>query len=495
MTNLRFYIGSGFLFILLVLLSRVNAQESSYFGQLEASTGYISPERMPFWLRTNQGGDVPSDNFSMGYRGVLRKEYDTQDRKLLDWGFGFEGKLNLSQNSNVRLIEGYGKTRLWILELKAGRSRDMMGLADSTLSLGAFSVSGTAPGIPKVEAGIFEFYTLPFLGHMFAFKGNLSHGWFGEIPMRRTGLIKPVSTYFHQKSLYGRFGKEHWRLKLYGGFNHQVQWGNEADLYGTDVFTLSLWETFLYMFTGKPYGTEIIATSKIGNHLGSIDAGFEYDFDNIRIFAYRQFFYDIGALYYLGNVLDGLNGLTIVNTSPKSKGFRWEKALLEIFYSKNQSGELWSPITPSGDENYYNNFQFVEGWSYQNMNIGNSLIGTRQYIREDLPNYPLNHFINNRVIAFHTGFAGSYDVWKFMLKATYSLNYGTYGTSEIGHSMGTRRSPPRHGIFEETTQFSGYLQVSRSIGSNYAIGLRTAFDNGGLYYNSAGSLLYFSRNF
>ena len=48
--------------------------------------------------------------------------------------------------------------------------------------------------------------------------------------MNKDGNILQIETYLHQKSLYGRFGKPEWKWKLYGGFNHQVFWGNEKDI-------------------------------------------------------------------------------------------------------------------------------------------------------------------------------------------------------------------------------------------------------------------------
>ncbi|MFW5758920.1 MAG: capsule assembly Wzi family protein, partial [Bacteroidota bacterium] len=447
--------------ILLINISYIAAQEQLFTGRLEASGGYITPDRMPFWLRSNQFGDVPLSNASMNYAGSLRKEYSKNDQPLWDWKAGINSKIYVGQSIDLRLLEAYAAMKLWIFEVKAGRSKEMMGLADSTLSVGSFALSGNAPGIPKIQAGIPEFYTLPFWGKMFAFKGNFVHGWLGDNLMELEDSIFPMKTYFHQKSLYGRLGKENWKVKLYGGFNHQVFWGNEAEYYGSDIYPLSLTKTYLYMITGTTYGNDNIPYSKIGNHLGTIDLGMEYQFDGWKLFGYRQNFFEVGALYYLANIRDGLNGLVIENTSPATKkGFRWEKGLLEIFYSKNQAGELWSPRTPSGDENYYNNFQYVKGWSYKDMNLGNPFIGTREYIRDDLPNDPDNYFINNRVIAFHAGFQGSWNQWDIAMKTSWSLNYGTYGTSEIGHSIGDRFDPPRHGIFEETQQFSAWLSLN-----------------------------------
>ena len=308
------------------------------------------------------------------------------------------------------------------------------------------------------------------------------------------GNVYKVETYFHQKSFYGRFGKPEWKLKLYGGFNHQTFWGNEKDYYG-DIFILSAFKTYLYVITGTPYGTDIIPSSKIGNHLGSIDLGFEYQFKNIRLLAYRQNIYDIGALYYLANIRDGLNGLSLINTEQSGNRFRWKKILIEVFYTKNQAGELWSPLTPSGDEDYYNNYQYIQGWSYKGIGIGNPFICTRAFTREGLPADPGDHFINNRVVAFHFGFEGSLQEWDFILKTSYSLNYGTFGTSEVGHTLGKDRTLPRYGIFSETKQLSAYFEADREFNKGLNLGFAGAFDTGELYYNSFGFQLRFAKSF
>ena len=65
---------------------------------------------------------------------------------IFDWGASFEGRANLGQGSNLILIEGYGKIRLSIFEFRAGRSKEIMGLCDTTLSSGSFSVSGNNLG-------------------------------------------------------------------------------------------------------------------------------------------------------------------------------------------------------------------------------------------------------------------------------------------------------------------------------------------------------------
>jgi len=481
--------------ILLLSFLSLHSQPENFHFNVTTLGGYTSAGTVPFWLRSNNFGSVPLDNASLSLIGSVHKEYDTQKPGIFDWGVGVEGRANLGKKSNFNIIEGYGKIRISVFEIKAGRSREIMGLCDTSLTSGAFSVAGNSLGIPKVEISIPDFYTLPFFGHLFAFKGNYAHGWIGNTDVKLLSTERTMlTTYMHQKSLYGRFGKKEWKWKLYGGFNHQVFWGSEKSYY-SPYLTLSPFEVYLYVVAGRPYGTDNIPYSKIGNQLGSIDLGFEYNIRNVKILAYRQFVYDIGAMYHLANLRDGLNGLSFTNMSVINNGFRWKKILVEFFYTKNQGGELWSPYSPSGDENYYNNDQYIEGWSYKKIGIGNPFIGTRDYIREGLPADPRDYFINNRVVVLHFGSECSVREWDFMLKASYSLNYGTFGTDEVGHTLGKIRTLPRYGIFEETKQFSAFMEGSRTLNNGFRVGLVTAFDKGNLYYDSFGLIASLVKSF
>jgi hypothetical protein len=485
------------LIILLVLfVYSGKAQVNDVSFKVETIGSYISPDHIPFWLRSNQFGSLPLDNASFSLIGTISKEYDKRQNKLFDWGASLEGRANIGNHSNFTLIEGYGKLRLSIFEIRAGRSKEVTGLIDTTLSSGAFAVSGNALGIPKIQISVPEFFSIPIFGKLFAFKGDYAHGWIGDLPVNMMdGTQDSLKTYLHQKSFYGRFGKPEWNWKLYGGFNHQVQWGSENEYYGSD-YTLSDLECYWYVITGKPYGTSTIPTSKIGNHIGSIDLGADYNFADVRLFAYHQFFYDVGALYHLANLRDGLSGLSLTNMQTRNNQlFKWKKVLVEFFYSKNQAGESWSPVTPSGDENYYNNDTYIEGWSYKGIGVGNPLIGARYGVRTDLPKDPGDYFINNRVVSFHVGFEGSVKKWNFILKTAYSLNYGTFGTSEEGHSLGEIHYPPLYGIFPETRQFSSYFEAEKEFGNKLKFGFIGAFDAGELYYNSFGLMLRASKAF
>lgn len=500
--------------IIFCLQSNVFAQDSLFHYEVEAQTTATSNDVVPFWMRSNQFGSVPSAGISGSLLARAYKAYDTARRdnwygkeKLIDWGAGFEGRTNLGKESNLSLIEGYGKMRVAIFQFQAGRTKDVMGLnGDSSLTSGNFALSGNALGMPKIGISIPEYYTLPIWNGLIAIKGNFAHGWVGSYTVHTSELEKlgiskdetiNTRTYIHQKSLYGRIGRDSWKLKLYGGFSHQAMWGNEKKVYGTD-FDLSNVGTFLYVITGKPYSNGIIVSSKIGNQLGSIDVGAEYEFKNSNLLVYRQNFYDVGALSKLANIRDGLNGIRLNNKRPRLQNenvFQWKTLLFEFLYTKNQAGELWSKITKSGDENYYNNYYYWEGWSYNGRGLGTPFITTATESKKGQIRDPNQYFINNRLYAFHIGFSGYLKNWSFTSKISYSRNYGTYATSPIGGSRGEIRNPPLYGIFETVNQFSGYLELQKEVKRELTIGIVGAVDQGQLLDNSLGLQLRLIKRF
>ena len=474
----------------------VSAQQGNYVLGLEGWGGYTSNGTVPFWLRSNQYGSVPLDGASLSLVGFARKDYVPGKEKLFDWGASFEGRANLGQGSNLTLIEGYGKVRLGIFELRAGRSKKITGLCDTTLSSGSWSISGTSLGIPEVELSVRDFWTLPWLGELFAFKGNFSHGWMGDVQMRRwfdDSDTVAIRTYLHQKSFYGRFGKPSWKLKMYGGFNHQVTWGNEDEFYTRD-FDLSPLSTYGYVLTGKRYDNGFIDQTRLGNHMGSLDLGLEYRFKYIDVLIYRQSFYEGGALSKLANIQDGLNGIRIGNNMVSDKLLKWNKILLEFLYTVNQAGEPWSPEYGSMYEGYYNHGEYVEGWSYRGKGLGTPFISTMDEVRSGLQSGPDEYFINNRVLAVHCGFEGAVGEVNYTLKASWSENYGTYWTTDEEQSTGLP-NPGAYGIFGSHRQFSAYFDLERSIKQGFTFGLAGAYDHGTLLNNSMGLFLKASYSF
>ncbi|WP_353720805.1 capsule assembly Wzi family protein [Dyadobacter sp. 676] len=443
-------------------------------------------------MRANRFGNAPVEGTSAGVIGSISKSYGANRPGRFDWRAGVIYRLNAGRKTEGTLIEGFAAVKAGIFELKAGRSRDITGLVDSTLSSGAMAVSGNALGIPKIELSVPEYWRLPALGGVLSFKGSFSYGWFGTTPISpvsgggaRKDDIPPVTSFYHQKSLYGRFGKPGWRLNIFAGFNHQTMYGNEDDIY--EGFNLGKLESFFHVVTGKTWRANSGFATKLGNQLGTIDFGATYDFRTTQLFVYRQQIYDVGALSKLANVRDGLTGISLKNKQKRNAG--WSRILVEFLYTKNQAGELWSKVTKSGDENYYNNYMYAGGWSYRGRGIGNPFLTPRHEARADLRHKDGEYFVNNRVIAFHAGLGGNIGSVNITTRLSYSRNYGTYGTSPIGTSLGRRREvlPPPY--FRQVNQFSGYLEGSKMFKNNWEVGVAAALDSGRLLYNSFGLML------
>lgn len=480
-------------------------EASKYKGFIESQVGMTNKDVVPFWMRSNQFGSIPatglSNSWLIGFQKNL-KQIESTDFSSFDWGLNFESRVNLAGKSTVDLIEGNLNAKWWIFEGKMGRSKDLMGLnGDSTLSSGNFSISGNSLGIPKMEVIIPNFYRIPVLDGLISIKGNFALGYIGKTRMNPgVFLVKTenhkMETFYHQKSLYGRIGRENWKIKLYGGINHQAFWGSEKQIYG-DEFSLSNFGAFYYVFFGKAYSSEFIGSSKIGNHLGSIDLSASINLKNVKIIGYRQNFYDVGAISKLANIRDGLNGISIENlkfNTDNSKLFRWKKVLVEYFYSKDQAGYPWSITTASGDEDYYNNSYYLDGWTYKGLGLGSPLIIPSKDAKEGQVYNPIKYYISNRVSAIHVGFDINLFQTNLLLKGTYSKHFGTFSTSPWGGSSGKLFEKP-YGLFKQVDQFSFYLNASRSFRNNYTVGLIGSADYGQMFSNSFGTIISVRKEF
>ena len=459
-----------------------------------------SNKTVPLWMRSRQFGNIPLTGLSTGIIAGINKSYDPlRTHNLLDWGTAVETRINPGSTIQLVIIEAYLKGRIGIFQFKGGRSKDFIGLVDSTLSSGAFSVSGNALGIPKVELSIPEYWVLPYTKGLIAIKGAFAHGWFGEQDLNPTipgfkNMTTHVQTYYHELSLYCRFGKPNWRLNLYGGINHEVMWGNESQIYNN--YGLSNLKDYLYVVTGKGYYSfeNNVQKSRVGNHLGSIDQCIEIKFkNNFLITSYHQFFYDAGALAYLANIKDGLWGLSIKRPTNTNRRFSWNKLLIEFIYSKSQGGEPDSKPRNGAAEDYYNNSLYANGWTYNGSNLGNPLFTSITDARNGLPQTKYEFFCNNRITALHLGTEIEFLGWLSKTLLTYSANYGTWNTAPATRLYGSeiQYNPPPY--FPKVDQFSGYFEANHPLKKGYSIGFALAADKGELLNNSVGGFVKITK--
>lgn len=473
-----------------IIFSPQETNNKLFNAFITAGASATTNNQVPFWLRTMQNGANPVNGLSgLAFGGVTKNYSGEINKKLFDWGMGAEMGLYAGSDFKAYFTEAYIKGRIGYIQIQAGRAKEIIGLVDSTLSSGAFSVSGNALGIPQISLSTPSYWNVPFTDGLIAFKASFAHGWMGDrISNHDSNSYK---TYYHHKSLYGRLGKKHWKVKLYGGFNHQVMWGSEQEMFAD--YGLSVKETYKYVFLGKAYATNVVPASKVGNHIGSIDQALEIQLDKIKIFAYHQFFYEAGALAKLANIKDGLTGVSFTNTQNQTDIFQWNKLVVEFLFSKSHGAEIDSPLRPSAVEDYYHNYQYIEGWIYDGEMIGNNLITQRKYTRNNLPVYENFNIANNRVVALHIATDINIGNWRMITKLTTSNNFGTWWVSPVHRGlMGSiiYHDPP---YFGNVWQFSGYIEASRSLRKNIVLDIAIANDTGGLLYNSSAVQLKLSK--
>jgi hypothetical protein len=466
-----------------------HSQDKYIHVSLEAQGIYTSGNTVPFWLRSDQFGSIPLSGTSGSFIGKFRKDYDST--KTLDWGVSFEGRGNFGKQSQFILIEGLIKAHAGIFELKAGRSKDIIGITDSTLSSGSFSISGNALGIPKVGISIPQYYSIPILGKLFAIKGGFANGYVGDVDISFGKRPKGYKSYYLEEYLYIRIGKPGSRFNFQAGINHEVMWGDEKDVFGS-YYSLSGLQTYWYALSGKVY-----KESKVGNHLGSVDLRAEYKFDTFTLSLYRQNFYDIGALFHFVNIADGLNGISFVNNKTNSGSFYWKRFLFEFLYTKNQAGYPNSTKTNSGAENYYNNYEYEQGWSYKNLGLGTPFITPAYFARQDVVTSANQFFVNNRVEALNLAAQIYAFGWSYTGRIAFSQNYGTYanGTEIYRGVDGALVNPTADVPFKKVHQTSVYLEGIRPLKNNYNIGYDIGYDRGGLLNNSIGIIVKVSKSF
>ncbi|GAB3956942.1 capsule assembly Wzi family protein [Spirosoma harenae] len=458
---------------------RYRSEVGSYFS----TTGII-----PFWLRANQYGIVPSEHAIMTLRQSLRVDYHDAPKSMVDsmratnrrvdWGWGFEGILNAGYDYKLIIPEAYVKLKFGNnIEFWGGRRREIIGLVDSTLSSGSYAWSGNTLPMLKIQLAITDY--VPRNG-LFSFKGFYAHGWFEQERFINNTLL-------HQKALYGRFGKPNWRLKLYAGINHEVMWGGNTErLPGSTVKNNQLpnrFSDYMKVVTAQSLAntdddsTRLSAfdrENRIGNHLGSVDLGFEYTANTFSIFAYRQSIYEDGSLFYLINIQDGLNGIRIRNRRPTNpNGLQIHDILFEYLYTASQGGNVFVETINSqrGRDNYFNHSQYQDGWSRYGLTMGTPFISPTTDSRSNLPRYGFTN--NNRVTVLHLGLSGQIlDFFRFQFKASYSENLGTY-EKPFGR-------PVRQ--FSSVFSVSSPLYILNGVTANAAV----ATDVGELYDNSVG---------
>jgi len=456
----------------------VASRHSATYG-VEVAGLAASATRTPFWLRANQFGVVPVSSpaglaivQTTGRYGLSAAH---PNRQL---SYGVEVVGNAAPQSRVLIPQAYVSLDMGRFSLWGGRKKEIIGLGDSTLTSGFYAWSGNALPITKVQIGTRGFAPLGLTRGLVSINAFFAHGWFAN-----TDSIQ--GSFLHQKAVYVRIGRPNSRLRFTGGVLHNAQWGGRS---ATLPKTLAIngqlpssFQDYLYVLTAREGGesdspnlTDFDRLNRVGNHLGSIDFALETTVARWQLMGYYQHPFEDKSGVVFVNMPDGLYGLRLKRQP--GTGFGVDNLLIEYLTTLSQSGSITGTVRYDGKDDYFNNYQYRDGWVQDRNVIGTPFFAQLRDVRTDVPfsvNYNVLAIASNRVELIHLGLAGSAgERTRWQLKLSASQHYGA----------------PRRVFSRAVPQFSGLASVSWPLNWLGGSELRTAvaLDQGELYTNSLG---------
>jgi len=459
------------LILIATLPTRTFAQFSTPDFSLETYGIVSSSGTTPFWLQSNRHGMFSSEGSQLLTR-IQAHSSNNQITNNLTLSYGADFIARPGTQSTANFTQGYARLDAYGLFLQAGRFLNTSPIHDDELGMGSLGVSGNAPPIPQIRAGLSDWTSLPFTRDFIQIKGHIAHGWLGS-----ERFVSDVL--YHEKVGHARFGGD-FPLNLYGGIAQYVLWG------GTRPDGIQLPNTFddfwkVFFAVGgdedaPPEDRDYI----VGDQLGAWDFGFFLELDSFDMKVYRQFPLETKDNLKLKSLQDALTGITIKPADRFNLPVR--KLTYEFLYTKYQDG----PRVPEpeglrdsfrGNENYYNHGTYRAGWVYNGNTIGIPL-----FLPSSDPNIGV---FNNRVVAHHIG--ASFDLPSNLIltaKSTFSRNYGKRWDNRIPTDI------IKNNLFNpyvnQLSLFLG-LEIPLLLNDNiYSFTVDTAYDNGMLLENNFG---------
>ena len=199
-----------------------------------------------------------------------------------------------------------------------------------------------------------------------------------------------------------------------------------------------------------------------GNHVGSQQLMVTGKGTGWEISAYWQnFFEDNFAFIGMGqNLSDGLWGISLKQT-------RWpfiQGVTYEFLNTTDQSGP-WHDrdgLCYAGNDQYYQNSVFQNGWNYFYRSIGTPFITSPLYNEDGSI-----HTLNSRVRVHHLGIRGDIYGFIYRLKVSYARNYGNDNTSREILSTNTALLLDIHKHVEKAWGLDFGVRLAADLGSQW----------------------------
>ena len=412
-----------------------------YIGELSGNAGGGS--RSPWMMQYDANGHVSSEPYSGNLTLGIRKP----STRPIRW-FDYDGAVLLTGRlqSGERLGTGYFRelyahVRLYIVDVTVGIKPMENAFGDKELTMGDLLISDNTHPIPRVTIGLDHYTPFPGLYGYLEIRGGLTHGWLND----NNDYVK--KTLLHHKFAGARIGG---RLPVNIAYeiHHAAQWGGTDNIYG-DLG--NDWSAFKNVFMARSGGKSSNETINAqGNHIVSQTLCLTAKGKRWRMDIYWQNLSEDGPLRFIGwtmNAADGRWGLHLSqNRWPFLSAFT-----LECIQTTDQSGPFHDRdgLVFGGNDGYYANSIYRQGWTYYGRVIGNGLMSPD----------------DSRVIAGYIGLKGDIYGFRYRLAGLHSRHFGTYQ-----HPNRTRNTSLMLDIKKRVEQAWGLefgLRLSADIGNKW----------------------------
>ena len=417
-----------------------NTYRAETFGSI--ATG----AHTPFWVVNHRWGvtALTANNFYV--RGGVFHE-QTVDR---DWSF--EAGIDIiggspSSYGDVWVQQLYGRWAWKKLRLDIGSREDYLSFLNPRLSSGDFISSNHSRPVPQIRLSVPDFLLVPYSKGNFYIKADFAMGVYLDGKWVESRAYPVLQSYAkdilsHEKSIYFRLGnmEAENRQQLTWGLSHRAQWGGvlvAEHWHNPGVYFIfnqpGDWDTFLRVLIAREGSAQSSPTDQsfvAGSHWGAYLLQYDYKLaNNRRISAYIQHFFEDGTGMVLRNYPDNLYGLEW--RSPQKSLV--SGAVFEFIYTKQQSGPMhFVELDPgqrsipegirAGNDNYYNNSDYIQGPSHFGKTQGTPLFLSPEYNTDGSVN-----FKGNRIKAFHLGMEGYFHPsLQYRVLLTAGQNWGRF---------------------------------------------------------------------
>ena len=419
--------------LLLANLVPASAQAQRSFRYSCFLSGVTSTaEELPFWAVANQRGIVPE-----GSAALVGMAFDspTVPSRGVQWAYGCAVVAYVSVGRNGVVVDQCYVSPSWRkLHLDVGMRAPQSRFGGLATSNGNIVLSGNARNFLGYNFRS-DYMEVPFCREKLFVKFN-----FADFIMLDDRHVEDVR--LHNQSLFLKVMLSP-RLSLQIGLEDWAQWAGTSPENGPQP---SSFRDYLRVITGHSGGSGATTSDQInvlGNHLGRELLAIAYRTERYTLVFQHDIPYEDGSGMGLQNFPDGINTLYWASNSSRS----WLTAFLyEFHYTKCQSGRYHDrPATPSemekqdpsdpfygrkvmgGNDNYFNNGEYRSGWTYYGRTVGCPLF---------IPALPdengVTHGVaSNRYVAHHLALQGYlFRQIPYVLKVTYSRNYGKYNQTD-----------------------------------------------------------------